>query len=452
MENYKVWVHGPLNGVVTKVDKQTILVEATDVPAYTLIEIRLLIPSEYFTEGKKVSGEIGPTALEEEAVWVKEANDIRNQEIHQNRVQNFWKWFWNILIYGLALYLFLYVIYLYINYGREFNIPKKYDYLREPPMDIRPAEIGYLIKFNQFHPFTVQAIVLDLIRRKFIRIEEGNGNDFRSGEVVLIKEAEKGIDSLREYEHIFLFDILFRDSNYCTVTKTSPLFLQNAIRKSPFHFYSPIENFKKGLASAVKDQKLFDPISQEKAEWVISLSSILLAIFLLFGIFIPHSSILLFLIPFYWIVGSKAIARRTKKGKDAYDRSLAFKRFLQDFSQVNAYEADSIVVWEKFLVYAVILGVSKKVIDALQVKLNVVNDSSQSNLFNPSNTNWTRSLNSLSANSLALGSSISRLSRPATRSYSGSSSTIHFSSYSGGGGGFSGGGGGGGGGSGGGMG
>jgi uncharacterized membrane protein len=43
MELYKVWVHGPLNGVVTKVDDKTIFIEARDVPSNTFVEVRLLI-------------------------------------------------------------------------------------------------------------------------------------------------------------------------------------------------------------------------------------------------------------------------------------------------------------------------------------------------------------------------------------------------------------------------
>lgn len=153
----------------------------------------------------------------------------------------------------------------------------------------------------------------------------------------------------------------------------------------------------------------------------------------------------------YWIVANKAITRRSKTGKALFDKFIAFKMFLSDFSQLQNYAPDSVVVWEKYLVYAVMLGVSKKVIELLKVKIDVMKDLDQSYLINASNLNRMSSLNRLSVTSAALGSSISHISRPAPSSRSSSSGTFHFSSFSGGGGGFSGGGGGGGGGSGGGM-
>lgn len=447
-DDYLVWVHGPLNGVVSKIDDQTILLKVSDVPAYSFVELRLLIPSTYFIEGKKNDSLIGPVALNEEAVWVKEANDIRKREIRLARKEKFWKWFWDILIYGLFLFFMFHVIVLYIIYGREFNLNKKLVYYREPP-DIPPAELGYLLRFNKFHPYSIQAILLDLIRRKFIRIEEGE--DRLKREIVLVKDDEKGIDGLTNYETTLMFEILFRDEFYQNQPQTTLSGLRKAIQKSPTRFYTPIEKFKRELGDMVKGRNFFDPISQKKASYLIDLSSLFLGIYILFGFVIPHSSLFLVLIPFCWIIGSKAVSRRSKKGKEIFDQSVAFKRFLQDFSQLNDYSANSVVIWEKFLVYAVILGVSKKVIDALEVKWNVLANDSNSNLFHSSSNQWIHSLSNLSRTSYALGSSINRVQRPVTRSYSSSGSSHHFSSFSGGGGGFSGGGGGGGGGSGGGM-
>jgi len=445
-EDLHVWAHGPLSGDVKIIDDSTIVLTAKNVPSYTFIEVRLLVPSSYFQTETIIKEKIGPKALAEEKVWVEEANQVRRAEMLRDKKEHFWRIFWNILIYGFFLFLIGFLIYLYLVYGREYKIDKNYDYIREPPSDVPPAELGYLLHSNEMHPHTIQAIILDLIRRKFIRLSEGDGNHHKLDDLVLIRDDSKATDVLTPYELILYMEILFHE-----IKEITPLELQQKIKSNPSQFYTPVENFKKELKSASLDRKFYDKKSEDKSQVALSISVLMLVTFILFGIFIPHSSLFLILIPLYWIVANKAITRRSKAGKTLFDKFKAFKMFLSDFSQLQNYAPDSVVVWEKYLVYAVMLGVSTKVIELLKIKINVMKDLDQSYLINSSNLNMINSLNRLSVTSAAIGSSISRISRPAPSSRSSSSGSFHFSSFSGGGGGFSGGGGGGGGGSGGGM-
>lgn len=45
----------------------------------------------------------------------------------------------------------------------------------------------------------------------------------------------------------------------------------------------------------------------------------------------------------------------------------AFKKYLVEFSNLKEHDVPSIVLWEHYLVYAVSLGVAKKVIDHLKL-------------------------------------------------------------------------------------
>lgn len=445
-EDCHVWAHGPLNGDVAFIDDSTIVLTAKDIPENTFVEVRLLIPSSYFKTDKIINEKILLKVEAEEKVWAEDANKIREEEQSHDKIVRFWGIFWNVIIYGLFLFLIGFLIYLYLAYGREFRIKKNFEYIREPPSDLPPAELGYLLKNNEMHPHTIQAIILDLIRRKFIKLSEGDGNQHKKDDLVLIRNDSKATDGLTPYELTLYMEILFHETREIT-----PLELQHKIRSNPSQFYTPVENFKKELKSASLEQKFYDKKSEDKSELALSFSILMLVIFILFGVFIPHSSLFLILIPLYWIVANKAITRRSKTGKALFDQFMAFKMFLSDFSQMQNYAPDSIVVWEKYLVYAVMLGVSKKVIELLKVKIDVMKDLDQSYLIGGSSMNMINSLNRLSVTSAVLGSSIGRISRPAPSSRSSSTGSFNFSSFSGGGGGFSGGGGGGGGGSGGGM-
>jgi uncharacterized membrane protein len=58
--------------------------------------------------------------------------------------------------------------------------------------------------------------------------------------------------------------------------------------------------------------------------------------------------------------------RWTKEGREYYQKWVNFSRFLSDFSLLSEYPPESIIVWEKYLVYGTALGVAEKVISTLQ--------------------------------------------------------------------------------------
>jgi len=74
---------------------------------------------------------------------------------------------------------FLY-FYLYNKYGKEYKVPKEYDYIREPPSDIKPAVLGHLLTFGSFNDTFLKATIMDLIHRGIINVEKdpNSKNDY----------------------------------------------------------------------------------------------------------------------------------------------------------------------------------------------------------------------------------------------------------------------------------
>ena len=62
------------------------------------------------------------------------------------------------------------------------------------------------------------------------------------------------------------------------------------------------------------------------------------------------------------------IKRRSEKGNEDYVRWIAFKHFLEEFSTFEDYPMPSIIVWEKYLVYASEFGIAKKVEEQMNLK------------------------------------------------------------------------------------
>ena len=61
----------------------------------------------------------------------------------------------------------------------------------------------------------------------------------------------------------------------------------------------------------------------------------------------------------------------TKKGAKEYDKWIKFKRFVKDFSNIDKAELESIVIFEKYLAYAIALNVNK---EYKEVEFNIIKD------------------------------------------------------------------------------
>ena len=125
--------------------------------------------------------------------------------------------------------------------------------------------------------------------------------------------------------------------------------------------------------------------------------------------------------------------KRTVYGNEQYVRLKAFKRFLEDFGTFDIKELPELPLWEKYLVYATVLGVAKKLSKTMSVKIQEMN-------VNGSNFTFT---DYYLYNSLArdLNQSINGAVATARQASAAAAAASSMSSGSGGGGGFSSGGG-----------
>jgi uncharacterized membrane protein len=424
---YLVWAHGPLWGEITKIDEQTVGLTVKNVPPNTFIEIRILIPINYFENVEIIDASIKNNAISEEKNWALKANAERTAA----RIALY------IPLAGFIAFLII-LWFFYKKYGAEYKRPKNYVYYREIPSDIPPAVLGYLINFGDIRTEYIVATLMDLIHRKFMDIETIDEKKKR----YLLNRLPNN-EQLNEYEEILLNKIIFDKSQSTEISE-----LNKKFNKSPSHYAKLFEDFEEKIGEKSKEYDFFDQVSAGKGNLITGFSIFIGILSLVLGGLFKNPAFYswIMLVPIYIIVGTKAIPRRSVKGKEEYDKWMAFKRYLSDFSNLKEYGPKSVVIWEEYLIYGIILGVSRNVIKALKLYLPVLGDLNNGTFIyfasRSSLSNFDRAFYSL--NSSLTSSAVILSSTYAT-------SKSHSSSWSGSGGGFSGGGGGGGGGSGGGM-
>jgi uncharacterized membrane protein len=76
-----------------------------------------------------------------------------------------------------------------------------------------------------------------------------------------------------------------------------------------------------------------------------------------------------------FIVGAIVLGNRTQAGAEAFGKAKGLQKFLKDFSQLDEAPVGHLILWERFLVYSVALGVSGDLVRNIAFKVpEVAND------------------------------------------------------------------------------
>lgn len=417
----RIWAHGPLNGSIEKLDDKTVYLTSDFIGAYNPVDFRIVFNKELVSNVKKTTNvDAKELILELEQDLADEAN--RERERAKSLV-NFVKGatiVWYIGILGLLLYT-------YKKFDKELKPNYRYDYYREIPENYTPDKVEYLMKKNVTE-LGFKANILSLIERKKIKVEgnPGSKSDYR---LTLVNR-----DDLSELDEVIV-KLLFEDISTGSLTLKE---LEKYSKK-----YSNAQNFMNKYNSWLTKAKyngqkanLFESNIGFK---VLSVLLVFITGVIIFNLNISVGlenifSFLTLPIMMATVIYLIAFKKRTLQGVEDYNKWSAFKRFLLDFGNFSDKELPEIALWEKYLVFATVLGCAKQLEKSMKMKLqemsNTVNSPTFMDYYILNHT-----LNS------SISNSISNAVHTAVASSQASIAKSQSSSGSGFGGGFSGGGG-----------
>jgi len=133
-----------------------------------------------------------------------------------------------------------------------------------------------------------------------------------------------------------------------------------------------LNNFNLWIKESTRDSEYYEFYEETKIPVILIsvLGALGIALIILQVIFevmlgsIAIEVIVLTLALIYFLV----VKKRTKKGIEDYAKLKAFKRFLKDFGKFNDKDLPEVKLWDKYLVYATALGLSKKVSASMKLK------------------------------------------------------------------------------------
>lgn len=382
-EDIRVWGHTKdLNGEIYVTDLNKIEFIINKYSKGNYVEVRTLFPNNIIlSTTRKHSYDILDKALKEETEWANIANT--NRKIQKNI---------EYTVIGITIITTIVLccqtcinMNKLIKMEKKIKPTKKMKYFRDIPYeDATPAEALFMLTSgkNKTFPESFSANILNLCLKKYISLEVIKDKEiFKEKDIVKIILQEKDYSILKEDEKLtmeFLIEVAGNEKE--VTTKDITKYLNKHILK--------IKKLNKKLSEILENQESlrenYNKENYKKRKQCLTAigSYIILCIYLIptlspfLWIFVTMKvriiSSLVILLPLTVNVATLArMAYRinvfSQKGVDEQEQWKALKKYMEDFSLLKDKEIPSLVIWEKYLVYATAFGISEKVLEQLKI-------------------------------------------------------------------------------------
>lgn len=364
-EDFSWWFHGPLTGSSDIVDVSanytSVLAKVKNLDAGTAVDFRTLVPKNGFNESlfsKTINDDVKESIIESEDARVAKDNALRKK---------YKAYFYTIEGLSIGYYVLLIGLWIYVykKYDKERKPKFVGEYNREFIDDYNVEVIDYLMN-NTITPNAMSASLMNLIYKKNVSVEKlpEQKNNYK---FTLVNR-----DNLNDTENC-LVDFLFTTVGGNNEFTTKELKSYASSTKTCNTFMSSYTKWKNKVIEDGKNQGFFDKLPGRYGygffmlflAFIIYFASIVLNV----DTFIVNTLIFAAII---FIVYIGTIKRKSEKGIEHYTRWKAFKKFLNDFGTFDTKELPEIILWERYLVYATIFGLAKKVQKDMNVKIKEI--------------------------------------------------------------------------------
>ena len=371
-EQVRAWAHGPLWGNVSIEPDASVVMTVDPLPAGTFVEGRILFPAAALAKATPAAGAREAAVLAEEQKWADEAN--RSRLWSRVRVIA-----WSVVGFGIPLVALILVIVLYIKYGREPKTQFQAQYLRDIPQpSLPPALVGLIWRMGSVDRDDATATLLDLVNRKVIDIERVTVHEdrlFGKDDTITYQLTlhDERLDQLLPYERN-LVTFLFHEIAESPILVLSEL--KGLAKKHRAAFAKGYSAWTTMVTHEGERRKFLDAQADRMAfagaalGFVGAVAAGAAAIFsgwLWFFAGIPVCVVLIYV--------ARTIKRRSQEAAELHAQYSALQRYLKDFGRLEEKPPDAVVLWEQFLVYAVVFGIADEVARAMTIKVpNVIDD------------------------------------------------------------------------------
>lgn len=334
------------------------------IPKDTFVEFRILTEPSIFNI-QQLSGKKYESILNEEKINFQTYNITHS-----------------IILYIIFVIIIPVIIffYFYLKYGREPKVDYDLKYEQEPPRDVPPMALSNIYVDLKNSTRGLLATILDLARRGYIDIREEKKERFMAFDKTeqIFKITFKGKKALKSKTELLNFEKVVLSLLFEDMTEKNEISSSEMAKWCRNHKGDMLEKTKKIEDDAKtwfekKYFKIYEPKSMKQAErFMIFMIPyfILILIFLFFIGALPQGLNLLVLAFVFTVlilaVATHAINRRTPEAALEIKKWNAFKNYISDFSAMKDAPTTLLHIWDRYLIYAVVLGVAKQLLENIK--------------------------------------------------------------------------------------
>lgn len=428
IEDIKVWGHiETLNGTIYAKELNKIEFEVNGYNSDNMLEIRTLFPTEMIVSAVNTQEvDILETVIEEETKWAEAAN--RRRESIKNTVTTI------IVIIGIIFDIIFIITITKANKNpirkqKRFVVEEKMEYYRDIPREnATPGEAVNLLQKNttdllQYDNLgnIFSAVLLNLKVKGYLEFQIDENKKDNEKVLISISEKTDQTELYGEEKIIYAFlkqVISVKDSQTLTLKE-----LEKVIKLNSEEIGKIGKRVGKNIYTRLIKENLLDKEqakAQDNTKTVVWLQIIFLVMYLIFilamvygegigfNVRIIATMIITSVLGLVSIGKKVSVLKRvnpfTQQGLNEREKWKGLKKYMEDFSLLNEREVTDIEIWEKFLVYATVFGISEKVIKQLKVvypNFEQLNGNDYTMMYIMMNTNFNRSFTSSVTSSIS---------------------------------------------------
>lgn len=367
----RAWAHGPLDGVVT-VEAPVVRARAADVPAGQFVDTRIVVDAEAFTAPGAAEARLERILAEEQRL-AEQADAARaaarEREDTRERLARFATWAVGPLVVLGAVGVFS----VWRRWGQDPPRPDDIgDYWREVPDD-PPAVAAALVSWGTVDADAFSATIIDLARRGWIRISEETEERALLPDRVdhRFTRVEPPPDqALLPFERRLLTWFFGRTRSSISRTELTEMSADDP---------RGAQRFWQGFRTEVKAELTARRYLATGRGPAFALHALIVVVLGGFAVLALWNQA--------WWAGGIAVAAavvlaplgilhraRTPAGARRFHEWTGLERYLRDFSRLDEAVSGDLVLWERYLVAAVALGVADDLLDGLRTRFPEIDD------------------------------------------------------------------------------
>ena len=388
-DNVRAWGHGPLDANVS-FSGNDVLYKVPGVGTSEFAEARITFPAEWLSEASSVGGSKLESILKEEQGWADEANARRNRA----RVMVYGS---SAAAVGIPIVAVVLSIISLLKYRRSHKPQFDDKYFRDVPSDDHPAVLGALLNEGNATDEGLTAALMRLTDEGYMKLDlikyhkkgllgrEKLVEDYCLTPLKYANELgrETQLDRVDHETMKFLFERLApKAARYSKRTDVDPdkLFfgdLERVAKKSPERYDDYYTSWQAAVESECDRRGFFYDKKEVGRGWAVAASILcgLVAIgggFLMFMFDAPVAALIG--VPCVGILGALITAYIATKLDPVSEEALeitaklkALRNWLKDFTRLDEAVPQDVILWNKLLIMAVVLGVADEVIEQLMM-------------------------------------------------------------------------------------